>query len=169
MIVVNVESYKRICEEDLRWLLSVPHSLERQHIVEILKWHIENPQAAIDAFREIEEKRSLRTDGSEWFRLTPFKDHKLRRGVDKCSSKNIIWNDVEGLSDCSISEAESMGFTEFRCLLKDVPEHLRKVKEEKPVEQSVQCSGLLIFRCNICGGLVQFDGTKPSAGHGVKQ
>lgn len=55
---INAEAYRKLCEEDLAWLMTVPRTLEREHIAEILKWHIEHAKAAIQSFKEIEERKA---------------------------------------------------------------------------------------------------------------
>lgn len=40
MIKLNTESYQKLLEEDIEWLEKQPHSLEKDHILAILKYEL---------------------------------------------------------------------------------------------------------------------------------
>lgn len=51
--ILTPDAYRKLVQEDLDWLQTVPRTLERDHIIEILKWQIANSHTVIAMCREL--------------------------------------------------------------------------------------------------------------------
>lgn len=81
----------------------------------------------------------------EWFDLTPFGEHSLRKGIDLYEkNRDDVWLQIQVYEGATIDSMKSIwGHDQkFRCLLKDAPKELIK-----PVSPSEYAYG----RCPICG------------------
>ncbi len=50
---MSIESYKQLCREDLEWLLKTKRTLERDHVQQILEWHIAHAQHILKLAEEL--------------------------------------------------------------------------------------------------------------------
>lgn len=51
MIKLNIESYQKLLEEDIEWLEKQPHSLEKDHILTILKYELKELTIYFNTFK----------------------------------------------------------------------------------------------------------------------
>lgn len=45
--IVTSAVYRELIQDDIDWLVEMPRTLERNHIIEILRWHIEHAASVI--------------------------------------------------------------------------------------------------------------------------
>lgn len=51
MIKLNIESYRKLLEEDIEWLKKQPLSLEKDHILTILKYELKKLPIYFNTFK----------------------------------------------------------------------------------------------------------------------
>jgi len=51
-MVVNTEAYRKLIREDIAWLETMPRTLERDHIVQVLEFQIRDADTITAADRE---------------------------------------------------------------------------------------------------------------------
>lgn len=54
---LNPEAYRKLLEEDLKWLLQQPRTLERDHIEQAIAWEMKNAERILQIVRENDEYR----------------------------------------------------------------------------------------------------------------
>jgi hypothetical protein len=55
--VINSSAYRKLIDENIAWLRTMPRTLERDHIEQVLLWHSKNA-AVVTAFEREKERQS---------------------------------------------------------------------------------------------------------------
>ncbi len=59
MSVINSPAYKKLIDENLEWLMTMPRTLERDHIEQVLRWHSKHAAFVTEFEREKERRRGV--------------------------------------------------------------------------------------------------------------
>ena len=47
-LTLNPTAYRKLLQEDIEWLLTVPRTLERDHVLHLLRWEYDHAEERIE-------------------------------------------------------------------------------------------------------------------------